>query len=213
MKAKITIWGYGGETIAGTIPREIYEYFKENEYDFDEYASYEYQEQFMELVPEEMQPFPPGEVHECDDVFHEWGASLDILTQITVTDENGDEIWSVGADKDHLINLGVTVTETKNIDLDDIEEDTVIYWSGNGEKGNFFGSEFELNGEFDPKKLTVFYTTCHGWSIIEGIEYDGYEFEDIGDMDTRGKWADSELIVIGDIEEYDPVSLDDRDEE
>ena len=213
MKANFTLWGYGGETMAGTIPREIYEYFKENEYDFDEYANYEYQDQFQELIPEELQPYSPGEPYECDDIFHEHGATLDALTQITVTDENGNEIWSVGADKDSLTKLGVTVTETRKIDFDDIKEDTVIFWSGEGEKGCFIDTDFELKDSFDPNKLSITYETYNGWSIITGIEYDGEDIENSSGGDTNGKWVDSELILIGDIEHYDPVSLDDRDDE
>ena len=85
---RVMLSGYGGEIVLGSVHREQYEYFRDNEIDIEEYAWDCDNEQ---EVPEEMQPFTPGEWHSCDDVAHESGCELSEYNYITVTDENGKE--------------------------------------------------------------------------------------------------------------------------
>jgi hypothetical protein len=89
----------------------------------------------------------------------------------------------------------------------------VVYWGGQGEKGCFFDAEFTLTAPFDPRKLRIGYENCDNWYIVNYVEYDGQELDGSGGYSTTGKWAENKWMLPAGEEAYEPVSLDDREDE
>ena len=95
---KISLWGYGGEAVMGTVDRKIYDYFKHRRLDVSDFAwNSDYAEEHN--IPEDMWPFPPGSWYECDDMAHTNGVELNSGT-LQIEDENGDEVLNRGLDND-----------------------------------------------------------------------------------------------------------------
>lgn len=210
--ATIRIQGYGGECYAGKASREDYEFFKENKYDLNEYAS-DWDGKWDNLVPAERQPFPPGSAFECDGLFHASGAEMSDMNLLEVENTNTNEtIWQIAPGYSELVDAGVDVDEYGGTDFDDLDEGTVVFWGGQGEKGLFFEAEFTLNAPFDPKKLKIGYENCDGWYIINYVVYDGEELDGSNAYSTTGKWADNKWVIVGGEEVYDAVPLDERDD-
>ena len=210
-KVQILIQGYGGETYAGVVDRKIYDYFKSRKLDLEQYAT-DWDNEMK--VPDEMQPFPAGSPYECDSLWHASGAELDSSNTMTIYEvDSGNELWEHNMDWNDLEDSGVTVECLSSSDLDDLNEGTIVFNGGQGEKGCFFDGELTLKAPFDPKKLKVFYEDCGGWNIVMSIEYDGEEIDGSGGYSTTGKWAENKWIIIGDeevyeSEEFDPEEVD-----
>jgi hypothetical protein len=190
-KAKFEIYGYGGEIVVGNVSRETIEYFGDNEIWIEDYAA-----ESETTVPEELQPFSPGSWFECDNIAHCYGPEMEDGTTITVTNEEGDEVWEHSADQNELADNGVTVADGESVDLDDEDYKGGCYYVGtSGEKGTLFSGEFELAGEFDPAKLKISVNRICGWEIVGTVEYDGVEIENT-DMDSTGKSSSHEFIEV-----------------
>jgi hypothetical protein len=196
----IYIGGYGGEAYAGTVDKATYEYFKEKKIDIEQYAT-DWDDLFGD-VPHELQPYNPGSPYDCDNLFHASGAELSNLNEIVINDEHGNQHWACAAGLNELEDAGVDVNQWAGCDFDDLSEDTIVHWGGQGEKGTFFDGEIELAQPFDPKKLTVNYENCDGWWIINNIEYDGVEIDGTGGYSTTGKWTENKWILCNGDEVY-----------
>ena len=207
----IYIGGYGGESYAGKVDLATYEYFKENRIDIAEYAN-DWDNLFSD-VPNELQPFSPGSPYDCDNLFHASGAELTNINEIVINDENGNQYWACAAGINELEDEGVDVNETGGCEFDDLDEDTIVHWGGQGEKGTFFDGEIALTQPFDPKKLTVNYENCDGWWIINSVEYDGVEIDGSGGYSTTGKWNENKWILCNGEEAYEGVSREDQEED
>lgn len=211
IKVNLLLQGYGGESYAGKVDRKIYNYFKENKYDIEEYAG-DWDGDWSDRIPAELQPFSPGNPYDCDDLWHASGAELSDLNEITITDENGNDIWTHVAGWNALEDSGVVVAEMGGCELDDLDENTVVFNGAQGEKGCFFDAEFILKAPFDPKKLRIGYENCDGWYIINYVEYDGEELDGHGGYSTTGKWGESKWILLNNEEVYEAVSIEDRED-
>jgi len=211
-RVRMLIQGYGGESYAGRVDRQIYDYFAKQKIDMDEYAG-DWDGIFGENIPADLQPFQPGSPYECDGLWHASGAEMTDLNEIRVDTDDGKEIWVHNCGYSNLEESGVTVNQCGGEDLDDLDEDEVVFWGGQGEKGCFFDAEFVLKAPFDPKKLTIGYENCDGWYIINYVEYDGEELDGSGGYSTTGKWAEHKWILCNGEEVYDSVALDDREDE
>ena len=208
----IYIGGYGGEAYAGTVDRATYDYFKEKKIDIEQYAN-DWNDLFGD-VPRELMPFSPGSPYDCDNLFHASGAELSNLNEILINDEHGNQHWACAAGLNELEDAGVDVNKGAGCDFDDLPEDTIVHWGGQGEKGTFFDGEIELTQPFDPKKLTISYENCNGWWIINNIEYDGVEIDGTGGYSTTGKWNENKWILCNGEEVYQGEERDeDSDEE
>jgi hypothetical protein len=135
-------------------------------------------------------------------LFHASGAELSNSNEIQINDEHGNEHWCCAAGLNELEDAGVTVNEHGGCDFDDLPEDTVVHWGGQGEKGTFFDGEIALTQPFDPKKLIVNYENCDGWWIINNVEYDGVEIDGSGGYSTTGKWNENKWILCNGDEVY-----------
>jgi hypothetical protein len=207
----IYIGGYGGEAYAGKVDRAVYDYFKQKRIDIEQYAT-DWDDLFSD-VPRELQPYSPGSPYDCDGLFHASGAELSNLNEIQVNDEHGNEHWTCAAGLNELEDAGVEVNEWGGCDFDDLPEDTVVHWGGQGEKGTFFDGEIELTQPFDPKKLTIKYENCDGWWIINSVEYDGVEIDGSGGYSTTGKWNENKWILCNGDEVYQGEERSDDDDE
>ena len=192
MKFRIEVSGRGGEIVIGRVSQDAYAYFEEHEIDVDEYATswdndYE--------VPEELQPFVPGEWHDCDDIAHEFGSDVDD-TFITVTDAD-DNVLLDNVDYSNLIKIGVNVECEDDIDPDDILEAGAVCFIGQShDKGLFYSFEVETDA-FDVSRLTLYTVEVDGWGLVTNIQYNGEDLEDLGEMSTVGKGYDFSMRVIG----------------
>ena len=195
---RVEIWGYGGEVYWGNVDRKIYDYFKEKAIDIEQYAG-SWEERMWDDVPFEMRPFEPGTPDECDRGGHTAGATFDDASHITVYDENGKEVWSSPLGSVLTAN-GATFDCIDEHYIADYPTGTVVFWGGQGEKGTFFGNEFELTAPFDPSKLRVLYEDMDGWELTSGVQYDGEDL-DGNDYDTDGKWGENKWIIVGGTEE------------
>jgi hypothetical protein len=196
----IYIGGYGGEAYAGTVDKATYEHFKENKISIEQYAT-DWDNLFGD-VPRELQPYSPGSPYDCDNLFHASGAELSNSNEIVINDEHGNQHWVCAAGLNELEDAGVDVNEHGGCDFDDLPEDTVVHWGGQGEKGTFFDGEIELTQPFDPKKLSVNYENCDGWWIINSVEYDGVEIDGCGGYSTTGKWNENKWVLCNGEEAY-----------
>lgn len=210
---RMYIQGYGGESYAGKVDRKIYEFFKEKRIDISEYAN-DWDDNFSSRVPEDMRPFYPGSPYDCDNLFHASGAELSDLNTITVEDDNGKTVWEHSVGYSDLEDAGVTVEEGGGADIyEHIDENQVVFWGGQGEKGCFFDGEFTLRAPFDPKKLRITFENCDDWYIINYVEYDGEEIDGSGGYSTTGKWTEQKWCLPDGEEDYEPVSVEDFEDE
>ena len=181
----ISCYGYGGEVVMGRVTEEAYNYFIENNIDLETYA-YDWDNE--QNVPDSMQPFVPGEWHDCDDIAHETGIEMNNGCYIEVSDREGNTVWKSSLDFDELDQHGSEVIETGEVYASDQSPGTIVFYGQSFEKGTFFEQEFDVNEPFDPKKLRLQYEDVEGWPLMSGIEYKGQFLEDGYDSyDTVGK--------------------------
>jgi hypothetical protein len=185
---KISMWGYGGEKVMGTVDRKIYDYFKHRRLDLSDYAwDSDYADE--NEIPEEMQPFPPGSWYECDNMAHAHGVSRNAGT-LQIEDENGEVIYERsledldgGSDDSPEWSCGDEAW------IDEKPAGTVVFIGNSNEKGTFFESDLPLTMPFDITKLTLNYDEIDGEELVNGVEYDGETIDNWGG-NTDGKSSD-----------------------
>jgi hypothetical protein len=209
---RVEIWGYGGEVYWGKVDRKIYDFFKEKAIDIEQYAS-SWEERMWDDIPFDLRPFDPGSPYECDDV-HTSGATFDDSSHIVVYDETGAQVWTSPLGNIGLEANGATSDCIDERYINDVyEPGTPVFYGAQGEKGTFFGNDFEIKAPFDPSKLRVLYEDMDGWEITTGVQYDGEDI-DGNDYDTNGKWGENKWIIVGDTEEvYEGEERDEDDYE
>ena len=184
-KFSISTDGYGVEKYAGTVEKSVSKYFQDNNIDLEEYQNGE-----SEDIPEDFD-FAPDGLEDTDDLWHVYGPWLEGTNTITVTDDSHTEVWSSSLDIDELEKAGVSfklVSDEATIlwPFTEGERDGKNVLIGTiNEKGCLLAGELNLNEDFDPNKLTIFYhaTEDDGW-IAARFEYNGTEAES-GYTDTE----------------------------
>jgi hypothetical protein len=190
---KISLWGYGGEYVMGTVDRAIYDYFKSRRLSVSDYA-WDSDNEFE--VPDEMQPFPPGSWYECDDMCHVSGVDRNSGT-LQVNNENGDEVYTIPLENiDGCSDGSPEISCGEEVWIDAKDPGTVVFIGVSSEKGTFFEGDIELDAPFDSSKLTITYDEIDGNEIVSLVEYDGEEIENYGG-DTNGKSSDFGFYVAG----------------
>jgi hypothetical protein len=183
MKYRIEITGRGGEIVIGRVSHEVYDYFETNCVSIEDFAC-DWDE--VAAVPEQFQPFPPGEWSDCDDVAHGFGTDPD-YTVITVTDEDGIVVLD-HIDYSGLVKIGAKM-ECEFIDPEDIlEVDETYFVAQSFEKGLFYTFEVE-SYSFEASRLTVMSTDIAGWELVTGLRYNSEDLvmnTDVIDTDTTG---------------------------
>jgi hypothetical protein len=192
---KITMWGYGGEKVMGTVDRKIYDYFKQRRLDLSDYAwDSDYADE--NEIPDEMQPFPPGSWYECDDMAHAHGVSRNAGT-LQIEDENGEVIYERsledcdgGSDDSPEWDCGDEVW------IDEKPAGTVVFIGNSNEKGTFFEADLPLTMPFDITKLTLSYDEIDGEELVNSVTYDSEDIDNWGG-NTDGKSSDFGMYIAG----------------
>lgn len=201
---RITIERYGGELYMGTVDRATYDFFKKNRIDIQEYANSSANDDLWSFIPSEYRIFPSGMPFECDDLGHIVGAYMDDGNKINVYDQNWAEIWTSNLDLKKLKKNGVKLNCEMGVQLDDLEDGTVVFFGNQGETGTFFECEINLQAPFDPKKLKINYSNLDGMLVSESnIEYDGQEYSGFYGYSTSGSGSEYCFLIVGDEEVYD----------
>jgi len=194
---KISMWGYGGEKVMGTIDRKIYDYFKHRRLDLSDYCwDSDYAEEHN--IPEEFQPFPPGSWYECDGLGHVHGVNRDAGT-LQIEDENGNVIYERQLESLSGFNEEEPEPEfdcNDEVWIDQEEPGTVVFLGDSSEKGTFFESEIPLTAPFDITKLVLGYDEIDGEPIINAVTYDGKEIDNWGGS-TDGKSSSFGFYIAG----------------
>lgn len=199
---KIRLWGYGGEYLMGTVDRKIYDYFKRRRLDLNEYAwDSDYAED--NNIPEDMQPFYPGQWHDCDDMGHCWGVDRSAGT-LQVEDQNGnvvyeknlEDISGMGIDEENPENSEPEWHGGDEIWIDMKDPGTVVFIGTSSEKGTFFEGDIELRTPFNPGKIALKYDEIDGNEVVTGISYEDDDIENYGG-DTNGKSSDFGFYIAG----------------
>ena len=207
---KISMWGYGGEKVMGTVDRAAYDYCMENQVDLTDIAWNSDAAEEMGLDADKL-PFYPGSWYECDSMAHVSGVSRDAGT-LQIEDENGESVFEKSLDA--IDGCSDDSPEWSCIDevwIGREPKGTVVFVGSSNEKGTFFEAELELTAPFDITKLTLQYEEIDGEEIVNGVVYDGEDLDNWGGS-TDGKSSDFTMCLItddeGNWERYEPEDKD-----
>jgi hypothetical protein len=209
---KISMWGYGGEKVMGTVDKKVWDYCMEHQVDLSEIAWGD-----EDTVQEEMGldldqlPFYPGQWYECDSMAHTSGVSRNAGT-VQIEDEHGnvvfekslDDIVGGGCDgePDWCCNDEAWIGEKP--------AGTVVFIGTSNEKGTFFEGEIELTAPFDIEKLTLGYDEIDGEELINSVTYDGEDIDNFGGS-TDGKSSDFGMYLVKDSNSWETYSPEEKD--
>jgi len=210
-KYSISMWGYGGEKVMGTVPRETWDYCMEHQVDLQDIAWNSEAAEEMELDQDKL-PFPPGSWYECDSMAHSHGVNRDAGT-LQIDDENGETVIEQSIDGfsgDNVDDESPLFDCTNESWIGERSEGEVVFVGSSNEKGTFFEGEIELTAPFDIRKLTLCYEEIDGEELIYGVQYDGEDIDNWGGS-TDGKSSDFTMALVGkdgEWERYEPEEKD-----
>jgi len=191
---RISMWGYGGETVMGTVDPKIYDYFKSRRLDVSDFAwNSDYTDEHD--IPEDMWPFPPGSWYECDDMGHTNGVSRNAGT-LQIEDENGDVVFEKSIEDLDGCDGSPEWCCNDEVWIDSKPDGTVVFIGKSNEKGTFFEGEIELRAPFEIERLQLSYDEIDGEELINSVYYDEEEIENNGGS-TDGKSSDFGFYIAG----------------
>jgi hypothetical protein len=208
---KISMWGYGGEKVMGTVSREVWDYCMENQVDISEIAwSDEDTVQDEMNLDVDMLPFTPGSWYECDDMAHTNGVSRNAGT-LQIEDENGNTVFQKSLDD-------IVGGEDGEPDWSCNDEawigskpaGTVVFIGTSNEKGTFFEGEIELTQPFDIEKLVLGYDEIDGEELVNSVTYDDEDIDNFGGS-TDGKSSDFGMYLVKDSNSWETYSPEEKD--
>jgi hypothetical protein len=195
---KITMWGYGGEKVMGTVDRKIYDYFRARRLSLSDYAwDSDYADD--NNIPEDMQPFPPGSWYECDGMAHAHGVNRNAGT-LQIEDENGDTVYERSIDDMSGEEDEPEFSCHDEVWIGEKPDGTVVFIGCSNEKGTFFEGEIPLTQPFDITKLTLGYDEIDGEEIINYVEYNGEQIGNWGGS-TDGKSSEFGFYIAGSLKD------------
>lgn len=208
---KISMWGYGGEKVMGTVDPKVWDYCMDNQVNLQDIAWSD-----EDTVTEDMGldidllPFPPGSWYECDDMAHINGVSRDAGT-LQIEDENGETVIEESLDNFNGGENSPGWCCNEEIWVGMRSKGEVVFIGSSNEKGTFFEGDIELKMPFDIEKLELHYDEVDGEEIINAVYYDGEEIENYGGS-TDGKSSDMNMVKViddnGNWERYEPEEKD-----
>jgi len=207
---KISMWGYGGEKVMGTVPRESWDYCMEHQVDLSDIAWNSDAAEEMDL-DEDMLPFPPGSWYECDSMAHVSGVSRNAGT-LQIEDENGETVFEQSLDdlSGDPEDGSPEWSCTDEVWIGSKEAGTVVFVGSSNEKGTFFEADLELREPFDITKLTLCYEEIDGEEIVNGVVYDGEDIDNWGGS-TNGKSSDFTMCLVGEDGEWERYEPEEKD--
>ena len=207
---KISMWGYGGEKVMGTVSREVWDYCMDNSVDISEIAwsDEDTVRDDMGLDPD-MMPFPPGSWYECDDIAHVNGVARNAGT-LQITDEKDETVFEKSLDD---LDGGEDSPEWsmgEEVYISQRDPDEIVFIGSSNEKGTFFEADIELKSPFDITKLTLHYDEVDGEEIVTGASYDGEDLDNWGGS-TDGKSSDFTMCLVGEDGEWTRYEPEEKD--
>ena len=184
---RISILGYGGEIVMGTISKEAYDYWADK--DEDVLSDFVVGESLPDDMPESAKFVEPGAWYECDDIAHESGVELASHGYLSVVDVESNEMLfeTKSLDLGNLDDLDITTECVNEYYASFQPADSYCFYGQSIEKGLFFEAEFEIRRPFDPNRIHIYYNEIEGVPIFFYMSYDGEDIEDPGSYDTTGK--------------------------
>lgn len=190
---RISMWGYGGEVVMGSISRKMYDYFKHRRININDYAWGSYDDEENELnIPDELVPFEQGAWYECDDMGHSSGVERDSGT-LLIEDNNGNTILE--RDLSTIDGTDIELACDQEAWICQVSPGSTVFVGRSNEKGTFFEGEIELTAPFDPTKLTLVYDDIDGSEIISSVMYDGEDIDNNGGS-TNGKSSEFGFFLV-----------------
>ena len=205
---KISMWGYGGEKVMGTVSREAYDYCLENQVDLTDISWNSDSAEEMELDEDKL-PFPPGSWYECDNMAHASGVSRNAGT-IQIEDENGEVVFEKSLEDCDGCEDSPEWSCFDEAYIGSQPAGTVVFVGSSNEKGTFFEGEIELTAPFDITKLTLSCEDIDGEELISSVTYDGEDIDNFGGS-TDGKSSDFGMYVVIDSNTWETYSPEEKD--
>ena len=206
---KISMWGYGGEKVMGTVEKEVWDYCMDNQVDLSDIAWNSDACEDMDL-DEDMLPFPPGSWYECDGMAHVNGVSRDAGT-IQIEDENGETVFEAPLDSLDGCDGSPEWACGDEAWIGSRKKGEIVFIGSSNEKGTFFEGDIELTTPFQIEKLQLSYDEVDGEEIVNGVMYDGEDIDNYGGS-TDGKSSDFSMVMLtdddGNFERYEPEEKD-----
>lgn len=205
----VSMWGYGGEKVMGTVDQEQYDYCMANQVNLDDIAWDSDAAEEMGLDESKL-PFPPGSWYECDNMGHVSGVSRDAGT-IQVLDENGETVFERRLEACDGMPGSPELCCNDEVWIGSRAKGEIVFVGSSNEKGTFFDGEIELTAPFDPEKLQLHYDDFDGEDIVNGLYYNDEEIDNSGGG-TDGKSSDFVMVQViddhGSWKRYDPADTD-----
>jgi hypothetical protein len=208
---KISMWGYGGEKVMGTVDPKVWDYCMEHQVNLVDIAWGD-----EDTVQEEMGldldqlPFYPGQWYECDSMAHTNGVSRNAGT-IQILDENDETVFEKSLEDCDGGTDSPAWSCQDEAWAGSRKKGEVVFIGSSNEKGTFFEGELELTAPFDIEKLELYYDEVDGEELVNCVYYDGEEIENYGGS-TDGKSSDMDMVRIiddqGNWEKYEPEEKD-----
>jgi hypothetical protein len=208
---KISMWGYGGEKVMGTVDPKVWDYCMEHSVNLVDIAWGD-----EDTVQEEMGldldqlPFYPGQWYECDSMAHVNGVSRN-AGHIQIEDENGNSVFEKQLEDCDGCEDSPQWSCQDEVWVGMRKKGEVVFIGSSNEKGTFFEGEIELKAPFDIEKLELYYDEVDGEELVNCVYYDGEEIENYGGS-TDGKSSDMDMVRLtndeGGFERYEPEEKD-----
>ena len=205
---KISMWGYGGEKVMGTVEREVWDYCMDNQVDLSDIAWNSDAAEEMGL-DEDMLPFPPGSWYECDGMAHTSGVSRNAGT-IQIEDENGEVVFEKSLEDCDGCEDSPEWSCFDEAYIGSKPAGTVVFVGCSNEKGTFFEGEIELTEPFDITRLTLQYDEIDGEELVNSVMYDGEDIDNWGGS-TDGKSSDFGMYLVQDGNTWETYSPEEKD--
>jgi hypothetical protein len=206
---KISLWGYGGEKVMGTVEREAWDYCMDNQVDLSDISWNNDAADDMELDADRL-PFLPGSWYECDNLAHVNGVNKTAGT-LQIEDEHGETVVEASLDSfDGCSDDSIEWECDNEVWVGQSPEGTVVFIGTSNEKGTFFEGEIELTEPFDITKLTLQYDDIDGEELVNAVTYNGEDIDNWGGS-TNGKSSDFTMCLVkenGEWENYEPEEKD-----
>jgi len=206
---KISMWGYGGEKVMGTVSREVWDYCIANQVDLSDIAWGD-EDRVEEMgLDIDMLPFQPGSWYECDDMAHTSGVSRNAGT-LQIEDENGEVVFERSLEDCDGCEDSPEWSCFDEAWIGSKPAGTVVFIGSSNEKGTFFEGEIELTAPFDITKLTLQYDEIDGEELVNCVQYDGEDIDNFGGS-TDGKSSDFGMYLVKDSNSWETYSPEEKD--
>lgn len=194
--------GYGGEIVLGPVSNAIYDYFKINDINLNEFSNNENDTQIHDPA---FQPFEPGYWWDCNGIAYEFGIEMSDTNLIEIFDQEENLVWSSKLDAALLEEFGCEVNTKQDVYVTDQAPGSVVFYGQQVERGTFFHNTLETQSEFDPTLLTFHCVDIEGWSLCTSVSYNEQIFHSSDDpdiIDETNYFVFVKILEDGDTESY-----------